>query len=149
MFNRTAAFDAILTRLAAQKTANEGVTDESPQQEPDSMSNRGSTKAHFLPSRTSETICDSTSQSSLDGILRGTLPVARLFENAQTAVQSWIPAFEFKDLLPISFEAAKASLVIGNMSTPYFLWGQFRTGDGMLLITQVLSSLNSIILAAH
>jgi hypothetical protein len=65
--------------------------------------------------------------------------VAILLYRIQSWLQSWVPSFEFQDLLPITFEVSKASLIVGNKASACLLLGQFQDAFGEYTIAKASS----------
>ncbi|KAI0705009.1 hypothetical protein C8T65DRAFT_728083 [Cerioporus squamosus] len=129
MYNRTAAYDSIVSQLGVDTPATPAAT---PVPE-----GAGSVRKIF--SRTSV-----FQDSSILG------PPVSLVSSIYRRTPTWIkrvgnwvrdqmPNLDPKDLLPISFEVTKGAVTIGNASTPNLLVAEFRRAEGTYGIVEARS----------
>jgi len=63
--------------------------------------------------------------------------VSDLLEASYNRIIGLLPTVELKDVLPISFKAFKAALIIRNKSASAFLLGKFEMAEGVYTHTKV------------
>ncbi|KAJ7096249.1 hypothetical protein C8R44DRAFT_371827 [Mycena epipterygia] len=113
LYNRTAAYDAIVTQMGAKLPSRPASRNTGRQ------SSQRSTRPGYSP-------------SMLAGTLR--LPVA--FQKAWHWVSRQLPTLDPKDLLPLGIEVTKGAIICGNPSTPNLLVAEFQKTEGMFGIVQ-------------
>ncbi|KAJ7045588.1 hypothetical protein C8F04DRAFT_939778 [Mycena alexandri] len=113
LYNRTAAYDAIVTQMGAKL----------PTRPPSRNTGRQSSQRSTVPAY---------SPSIIPGSLR--LPVA--FQRAWHWVRRQLPTLDPKDLLPLGIQVTKGAIICGNPSTPNLLVTEFKKTEGMFGIVQ-------------
>ncbi|KAI0743929.1 hypothetical protein C8Q80DRAFT_1355680 [Daedaleopsis nitida] len=129
MYNRTGAFDNIVSQLHVDLPATPAATPL-----PD-----GGASVRKVFSRTS-VFHDSSilgpPVSLVSSIYRRT---PTLIKRAVSWVRSQMPSLDPKDLLPFSLEVSKGAITIGNASTPNLLVAQFQRAEGTYGIVEARS----------
>ncbi|KAJ7188161.1 hypothetical protein C8R46DRAFT_12137 [Mycena filopes] len=113
LYNRTAAYDGIVTQMGVKIPSRPASRNTGPQ------SSQRSTVPAYPP-------------SIIPGSLR--LPVA--FQRAWHWVRRQLPTLDPKDLLPLGIEVTKGAIICGNPSTPNLLVTEFKKTEGMFGIVQ-------------
>ncbi|KAJ7783252.1 hypothetical protein B0H16DRAFT_1877649 [Mycena metata] len=113
LYNRTAAYDAIVTQMGAKL----------PSRPPSRNTGHQSSQRSAVPAY---------SPSIIPGSLR--LPVA--FQRAWHWVRRQLPTLDPKDLLPLGIEVTKGAIICGNPSTLNLLVTEFKKTEGMFGIVQ-------------
>ncbi|KAJ7680397.1 hypothetical protein DFH06DRAFT_1404238 [Mycena polygramma] len=113
LYNRTAAYDAIVTQMGAKLPSRPASRNTGRQ------SSHRSTVPVYSPS-----------------VLAGSLRLPAAVQNAWHWVRRQLPTLDPKDLLPLGIEVTKGAIICGNPSTPNLLVAEFRRTEGMFGIVQ-------------
>ncbi|KAJ6586994.1 hypothetical protein DFH09DRAFT_241649 [Mycena vulgaris] len=113
LYNRTAAYDAIVTQMGATL----------PSRPTSRNTGRHSSQRSTIPAYSPSILTDS---------LR--LPVA--VRKAWQWVRRQLPTLDPKDLLPLGIDVIKGAIICGNPSTPTLLVAEFQKTEGMFGIVQ-------------
>ncbi|KAJ7251502.1 hypothetical protein B0H12DRAFT_1296299 [Mycena haematopus] len=113
LYNRTAAYDAIVTQMGAKL--------------PSRPASRNT--GHQSSQR-------STAQGYSVSVFAGSFGLPVAFQRAWHWVRRQLPTLDPKDLLPLGIEVTKGAIICGNPSTPNLLVAEFRRTEGMFGIVQ-------------
>ncbi|EMD37359.1 hypothetical protein CERSUDRAFT_114033 [Gelatoporia subvermispora B] len=136
MYNRTAAYDNIVSQLERDMMSSPGPT---PAPTPIPPNAEAWTSMRKVFSRTSGRADASILGPPISLVssiyMRTPAPVKR----AITWVHMQLPKLDPKELLPISFEATKAAIICGNGSTPNLLVAELSKAEGTYGIVEARS----------
>ncbi|KAJ7497366.1 hypothetical protein FB451DRAFT_229194 [Mycena latifolia] len=113
LYNRTAAYDAIVTQMGATLPSRPASRNTGRQ------SSQRSAVPVYSPS-----------------ILRGSLRLPVAVQKAWQWVRRQLPTLDPKDLLPLGIQVTKGAIICGNPSTPTLLVAEFQKTEGMFGIVQ-------------
>ncbi|TBU47302.1 hypothetical protein BD309DRAFT_511415 [Dichomitus squalens] len=129
MYNRTASFDNVISQLDVEMPSTPAATPV-----PD-----GAASVRKVFSRTS-VLHDSSILGPPVSLVSSIYKHTPTFvKRSASWVQSQLPNLDPKDLLPISIEATKGAITIGNASTPNLLVAEFRRAEGTYGVVEARS----------